>query len=116
MRRGARWSVPDRVARLFVNLTRKDLRPTDALRWVRVNGQLGMLVVRDGAPLLLVVVSWRDGRVAEALAIVNPDKLRRSHERWAPGPAGHLAQRRFARSTSGQADPRTGHDHSKEPT
>jgi RNA polymerase sigma-70 factor (ECF subfamily) len=69
----------DKVARLFVNLARREWRPTDEFRWVDVNGQPGAYVIRDGEPYLLTVLGWRDGRVAEALAIVNPDKLRHFH-------------------------------------
>lgn len=72
-----------KVARLFVNLARREWLPTDEFRWVDVNGQLGAYVVRDDQPYLLTVLGWRDGRVAEALAIVNPDKLRHVHESFA---------------------------------
>jgi RNA polymerase sigma-70 factor, ECF subfamily len=70
----------DKVARLFVNLARREWLPTDEFRWVDVNGQLAGYVVRDAEPYLLTVLGWRDGRVAEALAIVNPDKLRHVHD------------------------------------
>ncbi len=73
---------PDRVARLLVNLTSRDLRPDDSLHWLRVNGQVALYVVRNGSPFLLTVVGWRDGRAAELLALVNPGKLARFHERW----------------------------------
>ncbi len=73
---------PDKVARLFVNLARREWRPTDEFHWVDVNGQPGAYVVRDEGPYLLTVLSWRDRRVAEAIAIVNPDKLRHFHESW----------------------------------
>ncbi|WP_040493847.1 RNA polymerase sigma factor SigJ [Ilumatobacter nonamiensis] len=72
----------DRVARLLINLTNRDLRESDELHWLRVNGQTGLYIVRDGEPFLLNVIGWRDGRVAEFLTIVNPDKLARFHERW----------------------------------
>ncbi len=70
------------VARLFVNITRRNLRPTDEFHAVDVNGQSGTYVVRDGEPFLLTVLGWRGGQVAEALSIVNPDKLRHFHEAW----------------------------------
>jgi RNA polymerase sigma-70 factor (ECF subfamily) len=73
---------PDKVARLFVNLARREWLPTDELHWVDVNEQLGAYVVRDGEPYLLTVLNWRDRQVAEAIAIVNPDKLRRFHDSW----------------------------------
>jgi RNA polymerase sigma-70 factor (ECF subfamily) len=73
---------PDKVARLFVNLARREWLPTDEFHWVDVNGQPGAYVVRDEGPYLLTVLSWRDRRVAEAIAIVNPDKLRHFHESW----------------------------------
>jgi RNA polymerase sigma-70 factor (ECF subfamily) len=73
---------PDKVARLFVNLARREWLPTDELHWVDVNGQPGAYVVRGGEPYLLTVLNWRDRQVAEAIAIVNPDKLRHFHDSW----------------------------------
>ena len=75
----------DRVARLLVNLTARGLQADDDLHWIRVNGQVGLYAIRSGEPNLLSVVSWRDGKVAEVLAIVNPAKLSRFHERWLVG-------------------------------
>ena len=75
----------DRVARLLVNLTARGVEADDELNWIRVNGQIGLYVVRSGEPNLLAVVSWRDGKVAELLAIVNPAKLSRFHKRWLAG-------------------------------
>ena len=79
---------PDKVARLFVNLARREWLPTDEFHWVDVNGQLGAYVVRDGEPYLLTVLNWRDRQVAEAIAIVNPDKLRHFHVAWSNGQLG----------------------------
>jgi RNA polymerase sigma-70 factor (ECF subfamily) len=76
---------PDKVARLFVNLARREWLPTDELHWVDVNGQPGAYVVRNGEPYLLTVLNWRGRQVAEAIAIVNPDKLRHFHESWRAG-------------------------------
>ena len=73
---------PDKVARLFVNLARREWRASDEFHWVDVNGQPGAYLVRDGAPYLLSVLAWRGDQVAEAIAIVNPDKLERFHEHW----------------------------------
>ena len=73
---------PARVARLFVNLARREIRATDEFFDVIVNGQPGLYLVRDGGPLLLTVLSWRDNQVAEAIAIVNPEKLGRFHQEW----------------------------------
>ena len=73
---------PHRVARLFVNITRRNFMPTDEFHNVLVNGQTGTYVVRDGEPYVLTVLGWRGGQVAEALSIVNPDKLRHFHEAW----------------------------------
>jgi RNA polymerase sigma-70 factor, ECF subfamily len=73
---------PHRVARLFVNITRRNFLPTDEFHSVDVNGQTGTYVVRDGEPFVLTVLNWRGDRVAEALSIVNPDKLRHFHEAW----------------------------------
>jgi len=76
---------PAQVARLLVNIARREFRPADEFHWVDVNGQPGAYVVRDGEPYLLTVLGWRNDKVAEAIAIVNPDKLRRFHESWRSG-------------------------------
>lgn len=76
---------PEKVARLYINIARRELRPTDEVHRVRVNGQVGAYIVRDGDPLLLTVLGWRDGLLAEAIGIVNPDKLRHFHEHWSAG-------------------------------
>jgi RNA polymerase sigma-70 factor (ECF subfamily) len=73
---------PRRVATLMVNVTRRGFLPGDELHWVDVNGQPGAYVVRAGAPVHLTVLGWRDGKVAEAISIVNPDKLRHLHAGW----------------------------------
>ncbi|RLE24081.1 MAG: RNA polymerase sigma-70 factor [Actinobacteria bacterium] len=75
---------PTRVARLLVNIARREILPTDGIHEVSVNGQRGLYVVRDGEPLVLTVLSWRGNQVAEAIAIVNPDKLRHFHNEWRP--------------------------------
>jgi RNA polymerase sigma-70 factor (ECF subfamily) len=74
----------DRVARLFVNLARRELGPADEIHRVRVNGQHGVYVTRDGTPFLLMVLNWRELRIAETLSIVNPDKLASFHRQWQP--------------------------------
>ncbi len=79
-RRPVRGSA--QVARLFVNIARRELEPSDEFHWVDVNGELGSYVVRNGAPFLLTVLGWRGRQVVEALAIVNPAKLRRFHQEW----------------------------------
>lgn len=73
----------DKVARLFVNLAKREVGPTVEVHWVRVNGELGLYLTRDGRPSMLGVFGWRDGRVAESLMIVNPDKLQGFHRAWA---------------------------------
>ena len=70
------------VARLFANLTRRNFLPTDEFHTVQVNGQPGTYIVRDGEPYVLTVLGWRGRQIAEALSIVNPDKLRHFHEAW----------------------------------
>lgn len=75
----------DRVARLLINLTNRGLQIDDQLHWLRVNGQVGLYVVRGDEPFLLTVVGWRASKVAELLAIVNPAKLERFHQRWLAG-------------------------------
>ena len=76
-RRAARRPVigADRVARLLINLATRSLQTGDGLHWVRINGQIGLYIVRADQPVLLTVVGWHDGEVTELLAIVNPAKL-----------------------------------------
>jgi RNA polymerase sigma-70 factor (ECF subfamily) len=78
---------PDKVARLFVNLARRELTADDAVHWVRVNGQFGMYLTRGGEPSMLGVFGWRDDQVAESLVIVNPDKLQAFHDAWTASPS-----------------------------
>lgn len=73
---------PDKVARFVVNVASRGIQAGDDLHWVRANGQYGLYVVRDGAPVILTLLGWRDQQVAEVLSIVNPDKLRAFHDRW----------------------------------
>src|SRR5690606_7139533 len=91
-RRAARRPVVGarQVSMLLINLARREWRPTDEVHWVTVNGQMGGYLVRDGEPYLLTVLGWRGRQVAEAIAIVNPDKLRHFHEAWRRSPAGSL--------------------------
>lgn len=82
-RRAARRPVvgADRVARLLVNLASR-IQPGTQVDPVRVNGELGWYVTVEGRPELLLVPSFRDGRVAEVLGILNPAKLARFHAAW----------------------------------
>lgn len=73
---------PDKVARLFVNLARRNLGRDDAIHRVSVNATSGLYVTRAGDPFMLIVLGWRERRLAEALAILNPDKLARFHAHW----------------------------------
>lgn len=84
--RAARRPVvgPHRVARLVANLAHR-LGEGDQFHPVQVHGQPAWYVLRDGRPYNLMVFTWQGGRVAEILAIVNPDKLRRFHEAWLAG-------------------------------
>jgi RNA polymerase sigma-70 factor, ECF subfamily len=82
-RRAARRPVvgADRVARLLVNLASR-IQPGTQVDPVRVNGELGWYATVDGRPELVLVPSFRDGRVASVLAVLNPDKLARFHAAW----------------------------------
>lgn len=82
-RRAARRPVrgPERVARLLVNLASR-IQPGTQVHEVRVNGQLGWYVTVEGRPDLVLVPSFRDGCVANVLAVLNPDKLARFHAAW----------------------------------
>ena len=81
--RAARRPVlgPGRVARLLTNLATR-FQPGDEVHPVEVHGEPAWYLLRDGRPFTLMVFTWREGRVAEILAIVNPEKMRRFHEAW----------------------------------
>lgn len=83
-RRAARRPVVGsaRVARLLVNMARRSLSPLDEVHTVTVNGQLGVYVRRDDAPLVLTVLGWRGTRVAELASLLEPAKLERFDRRW----------------------------------
>jgi RNA polymerase sigma-70 factor (ECF subfamily) len=86
-RRAARRPVvgADRVARLLVNLASR-MAPGTRVDPVRVNGQLGWYITVEGRPELVLVPSFRDGRVASILGVLNPDKLARFHAAWLAQP------------------------------
>ena len=86
-RRAARRPVvgADRVARLLVNLASRMASGT-RVDPVRVNGQLGWYITVEGRPELVLVPSFRDGRVASILGVLNPDKLARFHAAWLAQP------------------------------
>ena len=67
---------PYRVARLLVNLTKR-IGPETELQVVRVNGEPGLLMRRDGRPDLVLSYSFdAHGRVRRVFAQLNPEKLR----------------------------------------
>ncbi len=72
---------PDRVARLMVNLATR-IAPGTQLDPVRVNGQFGWYATVDGRPEMVLVPSFRGGRVCEVLAVLNPEKLAHFHAAW----------------------------------
>lgn len=67
---------PRRVARLLVNLAKR-LGPTDVVEPARINGWPGVVICRDGAPLLTVAIELdaAGAQVRRVYATVNPDKL-----------------------------------------
>lgn len=85
-RRAARRPVvgPHRVARLLINLAARS-KPGTRVDPVLVNGQPAWYATVDGEPEILVVPSFRDGRVSNVHAVLNPDKLRRFHAAWMAG-------------------------------
>lgn len=73
---------PHKVARLFVNIARRELRPDDEMHRVVVNGESGLYITRSGEPFMLMVLGWREGKLAEAIAVLSPHKLSRFHASW----------------------------------
>jgi RNA polymerase sigma-70 factor, ECF subfamily len=64
------------IARLFLSIMKK-APPSLEVRWVRVNGQPGLLAVVDGKVIQLMTFDIVDGRIATCFVIRNPDKLER---------------------------------------
>ena len=77
--RAARQPVvgPERVARLLVNLAKRVPSDDTAVefRQLRVNLQPAILVLLDGAPLILQVVELEGRKLRRSYAVVNPEKL-----------------------------------------
>jgi RNA polymerase sigma-70 factor, ECF subfamily len=64
------------IARLFLGIMKK--APTNLeVRWVRVNGQPGILAVVDGQVVQVTSFDIIDGRIATCFVVRNPDKLAR---------------------------------------
>lgn len=81
--RAARRPVvgPDRVAMLYVGLAKR-IEPDMEFHEVEANGQPALYITQRGAPFLLQVTDWVDGKVAAVWGVVNPDKLARFHREW----------------------------------
>lgn len=79
-RRAARRHVvgPERVARLVLNLFRRDAELVSGLEPVMVNGSLGILVRHAEGPLVLSVDLDSAGLVQRVWIQMNPDKLARA--------------------------------------
>lgn len=67
--------VAERIPRFIANLSRREVRPDDVLVPRLVNGQPGLVVERDGAPILALAFSVHNGQVHRLWAIVNKEKL-----------------------------------------
>jgi RNA polymerase sigma-70 factor (ECF subfamily) len=65
----------DRVTRLLANLMQRFPQGA-SLEQSTVNGEPGVIVIRRGRPLFVVVFHVEDGRIASLLTVVNPAKLR----------------------------------------
>ena len=69
-RRGA-----PRVARFATNVYRKSIDRVE-FRVVRVNGEPGVMTLRDGKPFAVMAVRTDGRRILDVYAILNPDKLK----------------------------------------
>ena len=73
----------DRIARLFLGILKK--APTNLeVRWVRVNGQPGVIAIVDGEVIQVLTFDIVDGRIATCFVIRNPDKLARIRPTTSP--------------------------------
>lgn len=67
--------VPERVARLVVNITRRELDPTMSVQPRPVNGQPGVVVRdADGEVSFVLATSVVDGRIDRIWSWLNPEK------------------------------------------
>lgn len=72
----ARWPiVAERIPRFIANLSRRALAPDDVMIPRLVNGQPGLVVERDGTPILALAISVHNGQVHRLWAVVNREKL-----------------------------------------
>ena len=65
-----------RIARLFLGIVKKAPKDLE-VRWVRVNGQPGIMAVVDGKVVQVMTFDIIDGRIATCFVVRNPDKLSR---------------------------------------
>lgn len=71
----------DRVARFFINLSKR-FEPGMEAHIVRANGQYAVYITLDDEPYMLVVSNWVDGKVTSSYAVRNADKLASFHAVW----------------------------------
>jgi RNA polymerase sigma-70 factor (ECF subfamily) len=64
----------DRIARFFCGISKKAAWAAHT-RWIRVNGQPGVLTTYQGAPYSVTTFHIVEGRIVEVYIIRNPDKL-----------------------------------------
>lgn len=64
----------EHIARFFLGILKKSPAAME-VRWVRVNGQPGLLVLVDGQVTTVLDFDIVDGRIATCFAVRNPDKL-----------------------------------------
>jgi RNA polymerase sigma-70 factor (ECF subfamily) len=64
------------IGRFFLGILKKSPVAME-VRWVRVNGQPGLLVLFDGQISTVLTFDIVDGRIASCFVIRNPDKLAR---------------------------------------
>ena len=82
-RRAARHPIlgRDRVARFVTTLANR-MSSGATLELAEVNGLPGLMMVVDGAPVMVVEVEFVGGRVVRVHAMLNPDKLELSRQTW----------------------------------
>ena len=71
----------DRVARFFVNLSKR-WEPTMELHLVQANGQFAAYMTNHGEPYMLLVSNWVDGMVVASYGVRNAEKLAGFHKAW----------------------------------
>jgi RNA polymerase sigma-70 factor (ECF subfamily) len=81
---------PTRATRFLINIAKRS-SPGAAVRYASINGQPGIILEEEGAPVTVVVLDVIEGVVSGVRVVSNPDKLPQLRRGWGqsrPRPGG----------------------------